>query len=214
MMSGKEPEAEIAAAFESAMVLYAEHGYNASTFSAHVTAATLSDMHSSVVSAVGALKGSLHGGANEGAIATLLAIGDVSKVDSWVKNALARKEKIMGFGHRVYRLQDSRMPTQKEIARNIARKLGDTKLFPLALKLEEAMKREKGLFPNVDYYSAVLYYLIGLPSQTYTAIFAMARMAGWTAHVIEQHANNRLIRPDCHYVGKKDQEFVPIEKRP
>ncbi|MCB4756761.1 MAG: citrate synthase [Elusimicrobia bacterium] len=213
MLTGKETDPEIAHCFESTLVLYAEHGYNASTFTALVTASTLSDMYAAVVSAIGALKGPLHGGANEGAIETLLNVGDVTNVDFWLKGALERKEKIMGFGHRVYKKQDSRAPLQKQMAERISRRLGDTKLYPLAVKLEEAMKREKNLFPNVDYYSAVLYYLVGLPIEVYTPIFAMSRMAGWTAHIMEQHAANRLIRPDCHYVGEKSKKFVPLDER-
>ena len=213
MMTGKEPDPEIAKSFQSTMILYAEHGFNASTFTALVTASTLSDMHSAVVSALGTLKGPLHGGANEGAIETLLSIGDIKNVEPWLKETLKRKEKVMGFGHRIYRKQDSRAPLQKQMVERISKRVGDTKLFPLACKLEEAMKREKNLFPNVDYFSSVLYYLIGLPIEVYTPIFAMSRMAGWAAHIIEQHSANVLIRPDCHYSGDKKMKFVPIDER-
>lgn len=213
MTFGKEPDAEVARIFDSTNILYAEHGYNASTFAALVTASTLSDMYSSIRSAIATLKGPLHGGANEAAIEMMLKIGDESKVESWVKAALERKEKIMGFGHRVYKKQDSRAPFMKKLAQTMAQRAGDKTLFPLSCKLEDVVKREKNLFPNVDYHCAVAYYLMGLPIQIYTAIFAMARMAGWTAHVIEQQASNRLIRPDCLYTGPRDLPFVPIAER-
>jgi citrate synthase len=195
------------------MILYAEHGYNASTFAALVTASTLSDMYSAIVSAIGALKGPLHGGANEAAIDMLLKIGDASKADAWIKDALAKKEKIMGFGHRVYKHQDSRAPIMKKLAEKTAQRVGDTKLFKLSCVVEEAMMREKKIFPNVDFHGAVFYYLIGLPIEVYTPIFAMARMAGWTAHVIEQHSANRLIRPECYYTGARGVPYVPVASR-
>ncbi|MCB4757236.1 MAG: citrate synthase [Elusimicrobia bacterium] len=213
MLTGKEPEADIARLFDQSLVLYAEHGYNASTFATLITASTLSDMYSCIASAIGTLKGPLHGGANEKAIEMLLEIGEEKKVEPWLKAALARKEKIMGFGHRVYRKQDSRAPLMKKLAETVANKLGDTKLFDLSIKLEDLMKKEKGLFPNVDYHCAVFYYLIGLSTPLFTPIFAMARMAGWTAHIIEQQQNNRLIRPHCLYTGPRGLSYIPIEMR-
>jgi citrate synthase len=213
MVTGKEPEVEIGRVFGSTMVLYAEHGYNASTFSAIVTASTLSDIHSSIISAIGTLKGPLHGGANEAAIKMMLKIAEPENVEPWLKDALAKKEKVMGFGHRVYKKQDSRAPYMKILAEKMAAKVGDTKLFPLSIKLEEAVKREKNLFPNVDYHAAVAYYFMGLPIEIYTPIFAMARMPGWTAHVIEQLSSNRLIRPDCFYTGPKDLTYIPLDQR-
>jgi len=213
MISGQVPDPETAKAFDSTMILYAEHGYNASTFAALVTSSTLSDMYSAIVAAIGTLKGPLHGGANEGAIEMLLKIGDESKAESWLKDALARKDKVMGFGHRVYKKQDSRAPIMKKLAEATAKRVGDTKLLALSNRLEEAMMREKKLFPNVDYHGAVFYYLIKLPIDVYTPIFAMARMAGWTAHVIEQHSANRLIRPECHYTGARDVPYVPVSSR-
>lgn len=213
MVTGQAPDEEIGRIFGSTMILYAEHGYNASTFSAIVTASTLSDIHSSVISAIGTLKGPLHGGANEAAIKMLLKIGEPENAESWLKDTLARKEKVMGFGHRVYKKQDSRAPYMKILAEKMANKVGDTKLFPLSLKLADAVKREKNLFPNVDYHAAVAYYFMGLPIEIYTPIFAMARMPGWTAHVIEQLSSNRLIRPDCYYTGPKDLAFIPLDQR-
>jgi citrate synthase len=213
MMTGQEPDPEVAKIFNATQILYAEHGYNASTFSALVTASTLSDMHSAVSSAIGTLKGPLHGGANEAAIEMLLKLKDESNLEAWLTSALQRKEKIMGFGHRVYRHQDSRAPFMKILAEKMAQRVGDKKLFPVSCKLEELMRKTKNLFPNVDYHCAVSYYLMGLPVQTYTPIFAMARMAGWTAHIVEQHAANRLIRPECFYTGPRDLSYVAIDKR-
>jgi citrate synthase len=213
MLTGNAPDPEFAKIFNSSMILYAEHGYNASTFAALVTASTLSDMHSAIVSAIGTLKGPLHGGANEAAIEMMLKIGDASKAEAWIKQALEKKDKIMGFGHRVYKHQDSRAPLIKILAEKVARRVGDTKLFPLSCKIEEIMRREKNLFPNVDFHCAVAYYLMGLPIETYTPIFAMARMAGWTAHLMEQYASNRLIRPECFYTGDRGLTYVPIESR-
>lgn len=212
MLTGKAPDDELAKNFNATMILYAEHGYNASTFSGLVTASTLSDMHSAVVSAVGTLKGPLHGGANEKAIEMLLEIGDADPV-VWLKEKLARKEKIMGFGHRVYKKQDSRAPLMKKLAGDTAKRLNDQKLFDLSCKVEEAIMQEKKLFPNVDFHCAVFYYLIGLPIEIYTPIFAMSRMVGWTAHIIEQHDNNRLIRPKCVYTGERDLPYVSLEQR-
>jgi citrate synthase len=213
MATGREPDPEVAKILDSTIVLYAEHGFNASTFAALVTASTLADMHSAVASAIGALKGPLHGGANEGAINMLLKIGDIKNVEPWLKDALARKEKIMGFGHRVYKRQDSRAPFMRILAEKMAQRVGDKKLFPMSVALEEAVKREKGLFTNVDYFCAVVYNLMGLPVEIYTAMFAMARMAGWTAHIIEQHMSNRLIRPDCFYNGPRNLNYIPLDQR-
>lgn len=213
MTLGKTADPAIARIFDSSNILYAEHGFNASTFAALVTASTLSDMYSAIASAIGTLKGPLHGGANEAAIEMLLKIGEPDKAEAWLKAALEKKEKIMGFGHRVYKKQDSRAPTMKQMAGQMARRVGNMKLFDLSVKLEEAVKREKNLFPNVDYHCAVAYHLMGLPIPIYTAIFAMARMTGWTAHVIEQHSANRLIRPECVYSGARGLVFVPLDKR-
>jgi len=213
MESGAEPDADVARILDSTMTLYAEHGFNASTFAALVTASTLSDMHSAVASAIGALKGPLHGGANEQAIEMLLKIKEPDAVEPWLKAALERKEKVMGFGHRVYRHQDSRAPYMRQLAEQMAKRMGDEKLFELSIRLEDAVKKAKNLFPNVDYHCAVVYYLMGLPTVIYTPMFAMARMTGWTAHVMEQHASNRLIRPECVYTGARDLKFVPIDQR-
>jgi len=213
MVIGKEPDPQTARAFNSTMILYAEHGYNASTFAALVTASTLSDMYSAVASAIGTLKGPLHGGANEKSIEMLLKIGDVKNVIPWLKDTLARKEKVMGFGHRIYKKQDSRAPLVKKLAEEAAKRVGDEKIFRMSCLLEEEMMKEKKLFPNVDFHGAVFYYLSGLPVDIYTPIFAMSRMAGWAAHVIEQHKTNRLIRPQCLYTGAKGLQYIPIEDR-
>lgn len=213
MESGKRPDPEVARILDATLILYAEHGFNASTFAARVTASTLSDMHSAIASAIGALKGPLHGGANERAIEMLLQIGSPDKAEQWVADALGKKDKIMGFGHRVYRNQDSRAPLMKKLAEQVAKRAGDTKLFETSCVVENAVKKAKNLFPNVDYHCAVAYYLMGLPVEIYTPIFALARMTGWTAHVAEQHAGNRLIRPECIYTGARDLSFVPIGQR-
>ena len=212
-VTGKKPDPEVARILDSTFILYAEHGFNASTFAALVTASTLSDMHSAVASAIGALKGPLHGGANEAAIEMILKIGAPDKAEAWVKQALERKEKIMGFGHRVYRHQDSRAPLMKKLAEKMAKRVGDTKLFDTSVVVEDAVKKAKNLFPNVDFHCSVAYYLMGLPIEIYTPMFALARMSGWTAHIAEQHAANRLIRPECVYTGARDLSFVPIDQR-
>lgn len=213
MVTGQVPDADIARLFDQSLILYAEHGYNASTFAALITASTLSDMYSCIASAVGTLKGPLHGGANEKAIEMLLEIGDEKRAESYIMQKLAQKEKIMGFGHRVYRKQDSRAPLMKNLARTVAERFENMKLYNLSIKVEDIMKREKNLFPNVDYHCAVFYFLIGLPTILFTPVFALARMAGWTAHIIEQQNNNRLIRPDCVYTGPRGLTYLPIHER-
>lgn len=196
-----------------ALVLHADHELNASTFAARVTAATLSDIYSAIVSAIGTLKGPLHGGANEGVITNLLEIGGVDRVESWVKEKLGDKEKIMGFGHRVYRTEDPRATHLRDMSQKLGKRIGETKWYEMSVKMEEVMKREKKLNPNVDFYSASTYYTLGIPTDLFTPIFACSRISGWTAHVIEQFDNNRLIRPRAEYVGPRDQKYVPIDQR-
>jgi 2-methylcitrate synthase len=196
-----------------ALVLHADHELNASTFAARVTAATLSDMYSAIVSAIGTLKGPLHGGANEGVIKNLLEIGSVDNVEAWIKQALLDKRKIMGFGHRVYRTEDPRATHLREMSRKLGERTGERKWYEMSRKMEEVMMREKHLNPNVDFYSASTYYALGIPTDLFTPIFACSRISGWTAHVLEQYANNRLIRPRAEYVGPRGLHYVPIEKR-
>jgi len=213
MLSGVKPDGPKGKIFDSSLIVYAEHEFNASSFSARVTASTLSDMHSALTSAVGTLKGSLHGGANEAVMKMLIEIDKPEKAEGWVMDALGRKERIMGFGHRVYKHGDSRSPILREASREICEFEGYCRWHEMSTKVEEVVKREKGLLANVDFYTAPIYYLLGLPLETFTPIFALARSAGWCAHVIEQLSDNRLIRPGSEYIGKMGLPYVPIEKR-
>ncbi len=196
-----------------ALILHADHELNASTFAARVTAATLSDMYSAIVSAIGTLKGPLHGGANEGVIKNLLEIGSVDKVEPWLKQAFSEKRKIMGFGHRVYHTEDPRATHLREMSRQLGERTGEKKWYEMSRKMEEVMMREKHLNPNVDFYSATTYYALGIPTDLFTPIFACSRISGWTAHVLEQYKNNRLIRPRAEYVGPRGLKYVPISER-
>lgn len=213
MLSGKEPTALAVETFDKALILHADHEFNASTFSARVTAATLSDLHSAIVSAIGTLKGPLHGGANTRVMQTLSQIGEVSNVEAYLDEALAKKERIMGFGHRVYKTGDPRARVLKAMSEKLGKEAGDTKWFEMSTKLESLMTAKKGLLPNVDFYSASTYHILGIPHDMYTPIFAMSRIAGWTAHVMEQHENNRLIRPRAEYTGLKEASYKPVSER-
>jgi len=214
LMTGKEPGAEAVQTLDVAYVLHAEHGFNASTFTARVVASTLSDMYSAVSAAIGALKGPLHGGANEGVIHMLQEIGSLDKVDAWIEEALAQKKKIMGIGHRVYKVLDPRAPHLKAMAIKLSEELGDPKWIQMSERIAAIMKERKGLNANVDFYSATVYYSLSIPTDLFTPIFAISRMSGWTAHILEQYADNRLFRPLSEYngatVGKK---VVPIAER-
>ncbi len=213
MLNGQKPDEYVTKVFDTTLILYAEHGFNASTFSAIVTASTLSDLHSAVVSAIGTLKGSLHGGANEAAMYMLQEIGTPENAESWILDALQTKKKIMGFGHRVYKKGDTRAPILKAMGESLCQRLGDTKWQSIADKVEAVMLREKNIFPNVDFPTSYIYYMMGLPIPLYTPIFAASRVAGWAAHVIEQLDNNRLIRPKSLYEGPGHRPFKPIEQR-
>ena len=212
-LKGQEPDEIATRTMDVAFVLHADHELNASTFAARVTAATLSDMYSAIVSAIGTLKGPLHGGANEGVIKNLLEIGSVENVEPWVKNAFANRQKIMGFGHRVYRTTDPRATHLSEMSRRLGQRTGETKWYDMSKRMEEVVKREKGLNANVDFYSASTYYALGIPTDLFTPIFACSRISGWTAHVLEQYKNNRLIRPRAEYVGPRGLKYVPIDER-
>ena len=200
----EEWETEI---FDTVLILYADHEFNASTFSARVTASTMSDIYSAVTTGIATLNGPLHGGANEESMRVLEEIGSPEHVEPWVKERLARKEKIMGFGHRVYKSGDSRVPVMRELARGLGERTGDVHWVVICERLEEAMLREKNLCANVDLYAAVVLRLLGIPAALNPAIFACSRVAGWCAHVIEQHGHNRLIRPRSLYTGPKRREF-------
>lgn len=214
LVNDEEPSEEAAGTLDVAYVLHADHGMNASTFSARVTIATLSDMYSAITSAIGTLKGPLHGGANEGVIHMLQEIGSVENVDAYIENALAQKRKIMGIGHRVYRTLDPRAPKLREMAIKLSAKLGEPKWIKMSERIAEVMKEKKGLNANVDFYSATVYYSLGIPTDLFTPIFAIARCSGWTAHVLEQLADNRLYRPLSEYVGQaRGKKVVPIDER-
>jgi len=213
MLKDGPPDGPKGRIFDSSLIVYAEHEFNASSFSARVTASTLSDIHSAITSAVGTLKGSLHGGANEAVMKMLIEIDKPEKAEGWVMDALSKKERIMGFGHRVYKHGDSRSPILREASREICEFEGYCHWHDISTKVEAVVKREKGLLANVDFYTAPIYYLLGLPIETFTPIFAMARSAGWCAHVIEQLDDNRLIRPASEYTGKMGLEYVPVETR-
>lgn len=218
MLNGAEPDPDAERIIDAALTLHAEHGLNASTFAARVTAATLADMHSAVTSAVGTLKGPLHGGANERVMQMLLDIDRSEKAEAWVTGALARGEKIMGFGHRVYRALDPRAPILKELAGRLSRRGGELRWLDISDQVQQVMAREmqargKKIYPNVDFFSASVYYTLGIEMDLFTNVFACARMSGWTAHVIEQWQDNRLIRPRAEYIGPERREVVPIETR-
>ncbi len=213
MINGEKPTKEMEDTMDVCYVLHADHGMNASTFSARVTIATLSDMYSAITSAIGTLKGPLHGGANEGVIKMLQEIGSPEKVDEWVADALAQKKKIMGIGHRVYKVLDPRAPHLKHMAQILSAQLGEPKWIQMSERIAEIMLKEKKLNANVDFYSATVYYSLGVPTDLFTPIFAIARTSGWTAHVLEQLADNRLIRPQSNYVGPVGLKVVPVDQR-
>ena len=214
MTNGETARSAAVRALDIALILHAEHELNASTFAARVTAATFSDMHSAITSAVGTLKGPLHGGANEGVLKMLQEIGSLDRVDEEIHARLARKEKIMGFGHRVYRTEDPRATHLRAMSKAVAESSGDTKLYDMSRRIEQLMNEEKKLNANVDFYSASVYFMLGIPPDLFTPIFAVSRVSGWTAHVLEQYANNRLIRPRAEYTGPPyPQPYVPMEKR-
>ncbi|MCP5557155.1 MAG: citrate synthase [Verrucomicrobiaceae bacterium] len=214
LINGEVPSAEAEKTLDVAYVLHAEHGFNASTFTARVVASTLSDMYSAISAAIGALKGPLHGGANEGVIHMLEEIGSPDAVDAWVADALAQKKKIMGIGHRVYKVLDPRAPHLKAMAIKLSNELGEAKWIQMSERIATIMKEQKGLNANVDFYSATVYYSLGIPTDLFTPIFAISRMSGWTAHVLEQWSENRLFRPLSEYVGKPfGQKVLPIDER-
>jgi citrate synthase len=212
MLRGERPRPDEARAMDVALILHADHGFNASTFAARVTAATLADMHSAITSAVGTLKGPLHGGANQRVREMLRDIGGVDRVAGWVDARLAAGDRIMGFGHRVYKVEDPRGRYLQEQARALAQH-GDDELLRVSERLVEIVAERKGLKINVDFWSASLYDFLGVPADLYPAIFAMSRIAGWTTHVMEQYANNKLIRPRAEYVGPEARRYLSLEER-
>lgn len=213
MLTGRDPDPAHQRAVDAALVLHADHEFNASTFSARVTASTLSDLYSSVASALAALKGPLHGGANRAVMDQLLAIGDVGRVEPWVKDQLARHEKIMGFGHAVYKTIDPRATVLKRMSEEAARISGDKKWYEISVRLQDVVYREKQLWPNVDFYSPSLYHVLGIPHDLFTGMFALSRISGWVAHILEQYADNKLIRPVANYAGPTLRAYTPAERR-
>jgi citrate synthase len=217
LLTGQRPNALAERAFDTALILHADHELNASTFAARVCAATLSDVHSAIVAAIGTLKGPLHGGANAEVMGLLLDIGEGAsgeRVDAVVRAKLARKERIPGFGHRVYRTEDPRATHLRRMSKELGDRAGKTMWFEMSQRIERLVKVEKKLNPNVDFYSASVYYTLGIPIDLFTPVFAVSRIAGWTAHVLEQYGNNRLIRPRAEYIGPSyPQAFVPLDQR-
>lgn len=213
MLLGEEPAPEDARVLDTTLILYADHTMNASTFTARIIASTLADMFSAITGAIAALKGPLHGGANEEAMKMLEEVGSPERAEAYVADHLARKQKIMGFGHAVYKTMDPRARILKRLSREVGERHGDLRWYEISEAIERAVAEQKGLHPNVDFYAASVYHMLGIPTDLMTPIFAMARMAGWTAHVREQYADNRVIRPDSEYIGPRDQRYVPIDER-
>lgn len=213
MCFGEIPNAEVVKAFDVSLVLYAEHGFNASTFTSRVITSTTSDMFSAVAGAIGALKGPLHGGANEQVMHMLKEVADPATAKEWMLDALKNKKKVMGFGHRVYRKGDSRVPTMKKYAQNLGKIQGETKWQEISDILEQTMIDEKNIYPNLDFPAGPAYYLMGFDIDMFTPIFVMSRITGWAAHIMEQTANNRIIRPLCQYTGQAERTVKALEAR-
>ena len=216
MITGKEPDAQMARILDVALILHADHSLNASTFGATVAASTLADLYSTVVAGIATLKGPLHGGANEQALKMLLKIGSPANAETYVANALAQREKLPGFGHRVYKNYDPRALILRDHAKALAERSGDMNLFDTATAVQEIMLRElaeRRIYPNVDFYSGVTYHLMGLPADVFTPIFAVSRVSGWTAHVIEYWQSNRILRPLDAYIGPMEAQYVPVDER-
>jgi len=213
MMSGKKPSELAVKTFDVALIMHADHEFNASTFAARVTAATMSDMHSAVVSAIGALKGPLHGGANEQVMLMVDKIGSPAKAEAWIRKAIAEKARIMGFGHRVYRVEDPRAKHLRRLATELGQQAGDTSAVEILNTVARVITEEKHIYPNVDLFSGAAYKTMGIATDQFTPIFAMSRVAGWAAHVLEQHGNNRLIRPRGEYTGATHATYVPLDRR-
>lgn len=213
MLRGEKADADEARMFDIALILHADHELNASTFTTRVVAGTLADMYGSVTAGIAALAGPLHGGANTAVMKMLIEIGDVDKIDGWLEKALEEKRKIMGIGHAVYKTEDPRATWLRKFSRQMAEKKGESKWFEMSQRIENAMLEKKGMHPNVDFYSASTYYLMGIALDMYTPIFAVSRISGWTGHILEQYANNKLIRPRAEYIGERDLKYVPIGER-
>ena len=213
MLKGSEPDAELVKNFDVCLILHADHELNCSAFATRVTASSLSDLHSAVVSAIGALKGSLHGGANEQVMLMLARIGTIEKAQQFVKDALNAKEKVMGIGHRVYKNGDPRAAILRKFSEQLTKKIGKPELYQMSILIDDTMQKEKGLMQNVDFYSATVYHSMGIPTDIFTPIFAVSRIAGWCAHAFEQYANNRIYRPRGKWMGKSGLKWTELNKR-
>ena len=213
MLRGEKAEADEAHIFDVALILHADHELNASTFTTRVVAGTLADMYGAVTAGIAALAGPLHGGANTNVMKMLKEIGSEDKIDTWLDKALEEKRKIMGIGHAVYKTEDPRATWLRKFSKQLGEKKGDMKWFNMSQKIEKAMLEKKGMYPNVDFYSASAYYLMDIPLDQYTPIFAVSRISGWTGHILEQYGNNKLIRPRAEYIGERDQKYTPIDER-
>jgi len=213
MLRGEKADAEESRMFDIALILHADHELNASTFTTRVVAGTLADMYGAVTAGIAALAGPLHGGANTAVMKMLIEIDDPSKIDTWLDDALAQKKKIMGIGHAVYKTEDPRATWLRKFSKQMADRKGETKWYDMSERIEKLMLEKKGMHPNVDFYSASTYYLMGIPLDLFTPIFAVSRISGWTGHILEQYANNKLIRPRAEYIGKRDQKYAPIGER-
>ena len=212
-LRGEKPEADEARMFDIALILHADHELNASTFTTRVIAGTLADVYGAVTGGIAALSGPLHGGANTNVMKTLLEVGEIENVDKWLDEQLAAKKKIMGIGHAVYKTEDPRATWLRKFSKQMGDKTGNLKWYEMSQKIEKLMHEKKGMYPNVDFYSASTYYLMGIPLDQYTPIFAVSRISGWTGHILEQYSNNKLIRPRAEYIGARDQKYVPIDER-
>lgn len=213
MFHGKKADADEARMFDIALILHADHELNASTFTTRVIAGTLADVYGAVTGGIAALSGPLHGGANTNVMKMLKEIGSEDKIDEWLDNALAEKRKIMGIGHAVYKTEDPRATWLRKFSKTMGEKKGDMTWYNMSQRIEKAMLEKKGMHPNVDFYSASTYYLMDIPLDQYTPIFAVSRISGWTGHILEQYGNNKLIRPRAEYIGARDQKYVPIDER-
>jgi citrate synthase len=213
MMRGEMPDADEVKMMDICLILHADHELNASTFTTRVISGTLADVYGAVTGGIAALSGPLHGGANTNVMKMLLAIGDIDKIESWLDDALASKKKVMGIGHAVYKVEDPRATWLRKFSKTMGEKKGNLKWFEMSEKLEKLMHEKKGMYPNVDFYSASTYYMMDIPLDQFTPIFAISRISGWTGHILEQYSNNKLIRPRAEYIGARDLKYSPISER-